>query len=39
MANSRIKKQNGLRGCATTEISQLENNRKLGELQTSEKQN
>ena len=38
MTDCRIKKQNGLQGCATTKIPQVENNRKLRKRQTSEKQ-
>ena len=38
MADCRIKNGNGLQGCATTKIPQVENNRKLQEIQMSEKQ-
>ena len=38
MAGCRIKKRNGLQGCATTKIPQAEHNQKLREIQTSEKQ-
>ena len=38
MADCRIKNRNRLQGCAATKIPQVENNRKLREIQRSEKQ-
>ena len=38
MDDCRIKNQNGLQGYATMKILQIENNQKLREIQTSEKQ-
>ena len=37
MADCRIKKRNGLKECAKTKILQVENNRKLQEIQMSVK--
>ena len=38
MADCKTKKRNGLQGCATKKIPQVENNLKLREIQTPEKQ-
>ena len=38
MTDCKIEKRNRLQGCITMKILQIENNRKLCEIQTSEKQ-